>query len=103
MERIGVGVKTGRVHMNYSGGWWTRGLGIGHRLRLVGKFGQACTRLDPQCCFRNDGPDFLSLSPGTHRDQDEGGDAWALKNGWISVTPLSLLSHVTSRPVGGLG
>ncbi len=32
-------------------------------------------------------------------DMEEGGDAWALKNGWVALTPLSLLTHFTSKPV----
>ncbi|GLC41193.1 hypothetical protein PLESTB_001528300 [Pleodorina starrii] len=41
---------------------------------------------------------FRNYAGLVQEDQDEGGDAWALKNGWVSVTPLSLVSHVTTKP-----
>ncbi|EFJ52360.1 hypothetical protein VOLCADRAFT_86716 [Volvox carteri f. nagariensis] len=41
---------------------------------------------------------FRNYAGLVQEDQDEGGDAWALKNGWISVTPLSLLSHMCAKP-----
>ncbi|GFR42531.1 hypothetical protein Agub_g3431 [Astrephomene gubernaculifera] len=40
---------------------------------------------------------FRNYAGVVQEDQDEGGDAWALKNGWISVTPLSLLSHIPDQ------
>ncbi|GIL71810.1 hypothetical protein Vretimale_755 [Volvox reticuliferus] len=41
---------------------------------------------------------FRNYAGLVQEDPDEGGDAWAVKNGWASVTPLSLLSHITTKP-----
>ncbi|GIL45866.1 hypothetical protein Vafri_3000 [Volvox africanus] len=41
---------------------------------------------------------FRNYAGLVQEDQDEGGDAWAVKNGWASVTPLSLLSHIMTKP-----
>ncbi|KXZ46519.1 hypothetical protein GPECTOR_43g956 [Gonium pectorale] len=40
---------------------------------------------------------FRNYAGMVQEDQEEGGDAWALKNGWVSVTPLSLTSHITTK------
>lgn len=39
---------------------------------------------------------FRNYAGLVQEDQDDGGDAWAMKNGWISVTPLSLKSDITA-------
>ncbi|GLI63968.1 hypothetical protein VaNZ11_007136 [Volvox africanus] len=41
---------------------------------------------------------FRNYAGLVQEDQDEGGDAWAVMNGWASVTPLSLLSHIMTKP-----
>lgn len=37
------------------------------------------------------------LTTHPHRDDTEGGDAWAIRSGYVSVTPLSLRSCVPSQ------
>ncbi|PNW77438.1 hypothetical protein CHLRE_10g436500v5 [Chlamydomonas reinhardtii] len=37
---------------------------------------------------------FRNYAGMVQEDQEEGNDAYALKNGWVAVTPLSLLSHI---------
>ncbi|KAG2501277.1 hypothetical protein HYH03_001080 [Edaphochlamys debaryana] len=40
---------------------------------------------------------FRNYAGLVQEDQEEGNDAWALKNGWVAITPLSLLQHITGR------
>lgn len=44
-------------------------------------------------------PPWLLL-PTPSRDQTEGTDSWAVRNGWVAVTPVGLLSDIPLSQVG---
>eukprot|EP00200_Dunaliella_tertiolecta_P003896 CAMPEP_0202345926 /NCGR_PEP_ID=MMETSP1126-20121109/4944_1 /ASSEMBLY_ACC=CAM_ASM_000457 /TAXON_ID=3047 /ORGANISM="Dunaliella tertiolecta, Strain CCMP1320" /LENGTH=316 /DNA_ID=CAMNT_0048937277 /DNA_START=135 /DNA_END=1085 /DNA_ORIENTATION=- len=40
---------------------------------------------------------FRNYAGSIQRDESVGGDGWAVKNGWVSITPLGLRSDIESR------